>query len=252
MSRNRRLRNSAPWQSKRRRRLSAELLESRLLLTAEMEIYGPVDLSDHYSAVYAEQASSAEAAQTYSSQYSDDYSSQYSDDYSSHYAEDYSSQYADDYSSQYDSSLASDPFGQDASLQQTVVLNGSQSGSISEPGEIDTFSLSLDLGQTLSLTLQTDDPLHALVEVRDPGGTILGSATAPAPGNTLLLQTVPILGSGTYQIRVSGVSGSTGDYVVDTVLNAAMESETWLGTTNDTPLTRRSTLRPANHLTEPR
>ena len=80
------------------------------------------------------------------------------------------------------------------------------------------------------------------LKVFAPDGTPLGSATAPAAGADALLQTVQVPGqiadngSGpkTYTVTVGGTNGTTGNYSLKVVLNAALESESLGGTSDDT------------------
>lgn len=77
-------------------------------------------------------------------------------------------------------------------------------------------------------------PLQPVVTVLGPSSTVLGTASAASAGSPAALQTVAATTAGTYTIEVSGVAGSTGAFGLDVVLNAALETESSLGTGNNT------------------
>ena len=71
-----------------------------------------------------------------------------------------------------------------------LIYDGSVDSDISEVGDTDSFTIEVDARQTISLAVQSADSLRARVEVFDPLGVSIGSATAPSPGAAALLQTV--------------------------------------------------------------
>ena len=84
------------------------------------------------------------------------------------------------------------------------------------------------------------DALAPVVELRDPAGALLGSASA-GPALNALLQTVATTTGGNYSIAVRGDSGTTGAYTVKVTLNAALEEEGVLdGESNDTRATAQN------------
>lgn len=108
------------------------------------------------------------------------------------------------------------------------------SGSIATPGEVDTYTLDLDAGQTITVVVEADVPLRASVEVLDPASAQLAAATAASAGDDVLFQTLPAATAGTYTVSLAGASSTTGDYTLDVILNAAVEEEDLVGTPNDT------------------
>ena len=74
--------------------------------------------------------------------------------------------------------------------------------------------------------------LQPAVEIISPTGSV-GSAGALGPGQEAVVQTVTTDVSGTYSVVVSSLGGSTGAYEVVATLNAAVESESHTGGTND-------------------
>ncbi len=90
-----------------------------------------------------------------------------------------------------------------------LIYDGSVDSDISEVGDTDSFTIEVDARQTISLAVQSADSLRARVEVFDPLGVSVGSATAPSPGAAALLQTVSASRAGTYTVVVSGVNSGT-------------------------------------------
>src|SRR5262249_58001928 len=76
------------------------------------------------------------------------------------------------------------------------------------------------------------------VELRNPDSTVIGGATSAGAGQPALLQTAPAATGGTYTFTVSGAGGTTGNYSLQVILNAARELEgTISGATNNTRAT---------------
>ncbi|MCH8923500.1 MAG: pre-peptidase C-terminal domain-containing protein, partial [Planctomycetes bacterium] len=107
-------------------------------------------------------------------------------------------------------------------------------------GAVDTLELAIDAGQTVTVSIDPLAGLRAALEIRDSGGELVGSESAAAGGEALLLQTLPLAEAGTYTISVSGVDDSVGGFNGRVLLNAAIEAETLGGATNDDPGTAQS------------
>jgi Ca2+-binding RTX toxin-like protein len=108
----------------------------------------------------------------------------------------------------------------------SLVYDPSTSGLIGPAGDTDTFTLAVDPGQTITvLVTPTTAALQPTVELRDPSSTVVGSATASAAGQKVLIQSVAATTGGTYTITVGGAGGTTGLYTVQVILNAAQEEE---------------------------
>ena len=97
-------------------------------------------------------------------------------------------------------------------------------------GNTDTYTLPLAAGQTLSLVLVTDPSLIGTVTLVGPDGTTIGSATGAGAGATVVLESAPIATAGTYSLIVGGSGGTTGNYTLQAILNAAYKPAT--GTNN--------------------
>src|SRR5262245_53340160 len=118
------------------------------------------------------------------------------------------------------------PFGSliyDGSVDDTVPASATQS-----------FTLSVDASQTITVDVLPAVSLQATIELRDPSNNVIGSATAGAVGQEALLQTVPASSAGTYTIMIGGANNTTGTFHVRAALNAAFEGEAHGGPANDT------------------
>ncbi len=115
--------------------------------------------------------------------------------------------------------VAIDPLG---SLVYQSPFNAT--GVIAFAGDTDDFTINLDAGQTVTvLVAGLSRGLTVELNVDGPGGSI-GTATAPAPGGTALLQTATVSDAGTYTLQIGSASG-LGLYSVRLILNAAAEEE---------------------------
>ncbi|MAE61173.1 MAG: hypothetical protein CMJ49_07435, partial [Planctomycetaceae bacterium] len=105
-------------------------------------------------------------------------------------------------------------------------------------GDADTFQINLDADQTVSILLEPiDSTVDATVEIFGPGGGApLATATSGAAGDNVLLQSVPALTPGLYDVVVTSINGGVGNYNVALGLNMHEEVESVDGTTNDTVL----------------
>src|SRR5262245_3727575 len=122
--------------------------------------------------------------------------------------------------------------------QGSLIYDPSIAGIIGPAGDTDSFTLSIDPAQTVTAIVAGSGGLQPSVELRDPASTVIGSATAAAANQPALLQTAPAATGGTYTFTVSGASGTTGNYSLQVILNAARELEgTIPGATNNTPAT---------------
>ncbi len=130
-----------------------------------------------------------------------------------------------------------------------LIYSGQVSETLIEANETDKYTISIAPGQTISLLVESADSLQPYVDLLrvDSDGdtstvTSVGHASAANPGEATLLQTVSTPGrivnatlqDPTYQIVIGGVSGSAGNYSLQIVLNAAIESELPVGSPNDT------------------
>jgi hypothetical protein len=121
------------------------------------------------------------------------------------------------------------------SPQGSLIYDPSITGIIGSAGDTDSFTLAIDPAQTVTAIVSGSGGLQPSVELRNPASTVIGSATAAAANQPALLQTVPAAAGGTYTFTVSGAGGTTGNYSLQVILNAARELEgTISGATNNT------------------
>ncbi|MGE0103128.1 MAG: beta strand repeat-containing protein [Blastocatellales bacterium] len=124
--------------------------------------------------------------------------------------------------------LAKNPIG-------SLIYDPGISGNIGFAGDTDSFTLAIDPGQTVTALVSGSGGLQASIELRDPSSTVIGSATASGANLPALLQTAPAVTGGTYTFTVGGAGGTTGNFTLQVMLNAALEEEgTLAGITNNT------------------
>ncbi|UUZ69433.1 pre-peptidase C-terminal domain-containing protein [Polaromonas sp. P2-4] len=103
----------------------------------------------------------------------------------------------------------------------SLIFDNTTLGAFHTTGDADSFMLALVAGQILTLELTPIDGAvqGRIVVVGLDGATVLATVDAQAPGQTGLLQTIPVTQTGTYRIDASSIAG-IGRYRVRTVLNA--------------------------------
>ena len=109
----------------------------------------------------------------------------------------------------------------------SLIYDPAPTGVFHAEGDRDDYTLDLEAGQVLTVSLLTgDDRLTGLIELLDIHGDAIPGASASAPGQGLaaVLQTIAIPESGIYTIRVSAERG-VGGYELQALLNAAQEVE---------------------------
>src|SRR5262245_39437563 len=122
--------------------------------------------------------------------------------------------------------------------QGSLVYDPSIAGVIAPAGDTDSFTLAVDPAQTLTAIVSGTGGLQPSVELRDPNSNVIGSGAAAAANQRALIQTAPAATGGTYTFTVSGAGGTTGNYTLQVILNAAIEVEgTISSATNNTPAT---------------
>ena len=112
-------------------------------------------------------------------------------------------------------------------------------GTIDFAADVDSYTLDVEAGQTVSVLVSPLAMLKAEVVVSGLGGS-LGLAASGSAGQAAILQSVEVTAGGPCTITVRGLDGTIGDYTVQVVLNAAIESEAYGGVTNDTLVTAQN------------
>jgi hypothetical protein len=119
--------------------------------------------------------------------------------------------------------------------QGSLIYNSSAAGNIGFAGDTNSFTLTIDPDQTVTAIVTGSGGLQPRVELHNPASTLIGSATAAAANQAAVLQTAAAPTGGTYTFTVSGAGGSTGNFSLQVVLNAAKELEgTIFSATNNT------------------
>ena len=123
----------------------------------------------------------------------------------------------------------------------SLVYDSAHAGLVQPAGDTDSVIISLDAHQMITVIVTPAAELQPTIELVYSSSTILGTATAAGTGQQVVLQTIPVASAGTYTVRVGGFGGTTGDYQVRVVLNAAVEEEDHGGPSNDMqPVTAES------------
>ena len=87
----------------------------------------------------------------------------------------------------------------------------------------DILLIDLEPQQTVTLLLTTDSSLRGTVQLIRPNGSVAATATASAAGEAVSLTGITTATAGSYRIAIRGADGSTGDYRLETLLNAVSE-----------------------------
>ena len=144
--------------------------------------------------------------------------------------------------------LATEPFGTPLSSETpsgSLIYDATITRRITYVGDTDSFTINLDAGQTLSAVVHpTATGLMPSISISDPNNVLLGSNTAAAAGREAILQTLMATSAGTYTVTVSNSGVATGDYTLQLIANAAVESEFHGGAYKQHTVHGRKTLTP--------
>ena len=114
------------------------------------------------------------------------------------------------------------------------------SQSIGFSGDLDRFTINLDEGQFITLVAVPDPQLAPTLVLSGPSSGVLGVAAASSLGAEAVLMAAASDGAGVYSVTVGGANATTGDFTLQFILNAAVESELHSGAANDDQLTAQS------------
>lgn len=104
----------------------------------------------------------------------------------------------------------------------SMIYASSVVGAIPEIGPRNLV-IELDAGQTLSVIVDAEPGISPTIEVFDPSGTLLASATAT--GTRAMVNVLPIIDAGEYTVEIDSASANVGGFEAQVVLNASMEDE---------------------------
>lgn len=109
-----------------------------------------------------------------------------------------------------------------------------QEGSIQTSSDIDTFTVSLESQQSLTVFVDSEGSLRSRIRVFNPQGVLQFTAQAPGPGALAYIQSFDISKGGVYSIQISSLSGSTGSYSLAVIVSGDVELEEIGVGSNDT------------------
>lgn len=117
-----------------------------------------------------------------------------------------------------------------------LVYHGTITGVLDQASDTDTFTLPLEAGQVLSLRLFGATSFIGQMKVIDPQGATVGTFTGQSAALLAAwAQSLALSSGGTYSVIVSAQGISTPTfYTLDVALNAALESESVGGASNNT------------------
>jgi protocatechuate 3,4-dioxygenase beta subunit/methionine-rich copper-binding protein CopC len=118
-----------------------------------------------------------------------------------------------------------------------LIYTGSDSHVLVTPTDIDSMTLALNAGGTLTVVgTPTNSAQLLMITILDPSNNPIGTATASAAGQAVMLQGVPTSTTGTYTIEFSDAGGTLGQYQVQAYLNTLLkvgQTNITLGTAQD-------------------
>ena len=118
-------------------------------------------------------------------------------------------------------------------------------GVIHATGDIDTYTVNLDAGQTLSVLVNSVAPgLQIEVAVLDADDNSQVALATGIAGETVALQALVGL-SGNYRVEVRGLAG-TGSYGFSLILNALLENEMLVGTVSNDSISTAQDIAPSS------
>ena len=109
-----------------------------------------------------------------------------------------------------------------------MVYESTLSAELHQNSDVDTLTIDLDAGQTLSLAMLPQAALAGQLRVLNPSDTEIATHTAAA-GDAIVVQTVPIATAGTYKVEVASDGSTSGTYDLELYLNALLEAESYNG-----------------------
>jgi hypothetical protein len=220
----------------------SEPMDPTLLTLSDFQLYGKLMATNYYPDYYTFDSTNTVVTVRYASLPEDAYtltlfSSGFADRVGLHPTSDFTVDFTTDIDP---NGPVSFPALQQDAPAGSLIYEGTVSGGIVPAGDTDHYTLPLNPGQTVTLDVTSTGGLQPAVALYDPNGTLIGSATAPAAGAGVVLQTVPTTnsaGTGVYTIVVSGASDTVGYYTVHAILNAALQNATHGGPSDSTPAT---------------
>ena len=114
----------------------------------------------------------------------------------------------------------------------SLIYDPSASAFINPSSDIDSFTINVDAGQTITVVVTPDSSLRPKVSLLGPGLSV--SASAAGAGQDAVVQTAGPTSGGDYTIQVESFdAATTGQFTVQVFLNSAVELESHDGSPND-------------------
>ncbi|HKM53703.1 MAG TPA: SdrD B-like domain-containing protein, partial [Isosphaeraceae bacterium] len=108
-----------------------------------------------------------------------------------------------------------------------LIYTGSATHELATPTDVDSLTMALDAGETLSVIgTPTTAALRLNICVLGPHNNVITKATAPATGQNAVLQTAEVAKTGTYTIQIRDVAGNLGLYSIQAYLNSYVKQGT--------------------------
>jgi len=108
----------------------------------------------------------------------------------------------------------------------SLIYDASTTAFVSPAGDTDSFTLVINPGQVISVVVSPlTTTLQPRVQIYDSSNVSQTFGIAAGPGQAALIQPFALAGGSTYRIDVLGVSGTTGGYSIQVILNSAVELE---------------------------
>ena len=124
----------------------------------------------------------------------------------------------------------------------SLIYTSTTASDITTATDTDTFTLSLDAGQTISLVAApaTGSLLQPVVTLISPSSVALATQTAAAAGQSAIIETTPVTAPGAYSIVVGGNAASLGLVNVQVWLNSAVEAANFGGPSDNSKATAQN------------
>ncbi len=120
----------------------------------------------------------------------------------------------------------------------SLVYDGTFAANVGFVGDSDSFTISLDAGQSLNVVVTPNGALRPSLSVTGPGTNL--TFNAATNGATAQLEQISIASGGLYTFKVSGLVSTVGSYSIFAELNQTDEAESNGGGFNDTLATAQN------------
>jgi hypothetical protein len=115
------------------------------------------------------------------------------------------------------------PAAQPLEPEGSLLYGSSVEADIQQTGEVDLYTVELQIGQIVSLIAESDATLQLSLFLVGPDEQLIDSSIADSVGHSVFLQMPAIRQSGTHTVAVSGVGGMGGDYSLQLILNGGVD-----------------------------